>query len=218
MISPEWLSLAEHDNKRVFLENAHKLIAIGYRKALVKIKSGVKNEETDITGFIAEAIDDWLISDEAKGFNGFAVLEDSYEVSKDIEKTGRKRMRSDLTITYTNIPRSRFVCEAKRLKIGKGTTYVGNEGMGCFINGSYASNYSEVAMLGYVESKSVNKWKEIIWHEIDRNKEKLKLIASQQNIAIISDFPDEWESNHSRETLDNPVKILHILLDCQGIA
>ena len=140
-----------------FRYNAHRLIAIGYRKALPQIKSSARRDETHTTGFIAEAIDGWLNQEEPEGFDGYSVLDDPPERSYGGTRAGRSRLRSDLVITYSNRPRNRFVCEAKRLKSGRGVEYIGSDGMGCFISGNYAQDYLEVAMLGYVETKEYNK-------------------------------------------------------------
>ena len=197
-----------------FRYNAHKFIAIGYQKALPKIKSSVKRDETHTTGFIAEAMSGWLDREEPDGFDGYGVLDDPPEKSYDGARAGRGRRRSDLVVTYNNSPRNRFVCEAKRLKSGKGAEYIGDDGMGCFINGDYARPYLEVAMLGYVETKSVAEWKGILWQHIDEKSTDLELTPPQQEVSIISELADEWQSKHQRKAVGVPVKIFHILLDC----
>ncbi len=209
-VPPEWRVPINEDFRR----NAHKLIAIGYQKALPQIKSSSKGDETSTTGFIAEAISDWLMFEEPKGFNGFAVLDDPPEKSYDKTRAGRSRRRSDLVITYNNSPRNRFVCEAKRLKGGKGVEYIGDDGMGCFISGNYARLFSEVAMLGYVETKSIAEWKQTLQEYIAEKETDLELISSQKNIQLIPEFPDEWQSRHKRDAVGTPVVIFHILLDC----
>lgn len=198
-----------------FRYNAHRLIAIGYRKALPQIKSSARRDETHTTGFIAEAIDGWLNQEEPEGFDGYSVLDDPPERSYGGTRAGRSRLRSDLVITYSNRPRNRFVCEAKRLKSGRGVEYIGSDGMGCFISGNYAQNYLEVAMLGYVETKDIAKWKEILWRHVDEKSAELELNSPQKDVNVISEFADEWQSEHRREAISKPpVKIFHILLDC----
>jgi hypothetical protein len=197
-----------------FRKNVHELILVGYQSALSKIKSGKNHQETHITGFIAEAIDDWLQLDEAKGFYGFDIHDDRFERSHDDTRRGRSRLRSDLVVTYNNPVRRRFTFESKRLNKDAGDVYCGKDGMGCFINGLYAPKFPEVAMLGYVETKTIIEWKEILWQHIENKSEELQLFAEQKNIQIIEGFPNEWKSQHRRDIIGEPVTILHILLDC----
>jgi hypothetical protein len=207
VIPSEWQPV-----KNDFIENAHKLIIIGYQGAVARAKSG-NYQEPAITGFIAEAIDDWLESDASKGFDGFDVHDDPPEKSYDGTRTGRERKRSDLVIKYTTAPRKRFACEAKRLNTGRGSEYIGVEGMGCFISGGYARPYSEVGMLGYVETKSLSEWKAILCKEIESKVGELELIIPQTDVNIIPEISNEWRSQHSRSIVGNPVFIFHILLD-----
>jgi hypothetical protein len=196
-----------------FRKNVHELIFIGYQAVLSKIKSGENHQETHITGFIAEAIDDWLQLDEARGFYGFDIHDDRFERSHDDARRGRSRLRSDLVVTYNNPIRRRFTFESKRLNKDAGE-YCGKDGMGCFINGLYAPKSSEVAMLGYVETKTTMEWKEILWQHIENKSDELQLCAKQKDVQIFEGFSSEWQSQHSRNLIGIPVTIFHILLDC----
>ena len=86
--------------------------------------------------------------------------------------------------------------------------------MGCFIKGIYGSRYNEAAMLGYVQSNSLEYWKTQVKETVEKNKAKLELISVQQDIVVIDEIPYEWISEHDRTAIGRPLKIFHILLDC----
>lgn len=86
--------------------------------------------------------------------------------------------------------------------------------MGCFISGLYASRYPEAAMLGYIQSDSIEYWQKKVTTEIDKKASVLRLRTPQQHVKIIDDFPGEWISEHDRDGVEQPITIYHILLEC----
>ena len=90
---------------------------------------------------------------------------------------------------------------------------MGQEGLGCFLSGKYASRYNEAAMLGYIQSDSPNRWQTDIQKKINQKKNHLHLVSLSQNVEIISDFSNEWETTHHREDIGRSISIFHILLD-----
>lgn len=110
--------------------------------------------------------------------------------------------------------------EAKRLrKKGFGVDkYVGSDGMGCFLSGLYASRYDEVAMLAYVQSDTLEHWRDQVKNKIDDNANLLRLKSSQRDVKVIDAFPLEWVSEHERDNVDRSITIYHILLDCLASA
>lgn len=194
-------------------EDAHKLIALGYKKSLAGIDSD-DHEETDITGFIAKALREQLRDFKCHiWFSGYCIQEESPQEGEGLR--GKRRPKTDLIIECTKPGRAEYIFEAKRLRkhgfeAGK---YIGSEGMGCFISGKYASRYNEAAMLGYVQSDNPQYWKKKVREAIDKNKTNLNLVSSQQDVEVIPDFSDEWKSVHGREGIGRSIAIHHILLD-----
>ncbi|MCZ6679873.1 MAG: hypothetical protein O7E52_21785, partial [Candidatus Poribacteria bacterium] len=76
------------------------------------------------------------------------------------------------------------------------------------------SRYDEAAMLGYAQSHSLKRWQEEVRRAIDQNGSELRLKLPQCDVKIICDFPLEWVSEHDRDTVNRPIIIYHILLDC----
>lgn len=196
-----------------FRRDAHQLLAWGYEDARNNISSG--QEETEITGFIAEAIrnrfDDLRTPER---FNRYSLSEDS--PISDENLTGKSRNRVDIIIeSSSNKPRPKYVFEAKRLftgshPIGK---YTNTEGLQRFVNGKYASQYPEAAMIAYMQNKDIDYWQSELKDNFSSN-QNLQIISSLNPAIVISSLPNEWSSKH-RRTNNSTIVIYHIFLDCR---
>lgn len=196
--------------------HVHQLIAWGYEDARHRIRS-VDEEEPTITGFITEAIKNRFRASDCPGWCSYYSVHDDPPVEQlELGLLGRARLRPDIIIESTVRGRPEFVFEAKRLrKSGFGTgKYVGEDGMGRFISGLYATRYDEAAMLGYVQSDSLVHWREKIQSAIKDDSKNLRLRLPQRHERIIDAFPLEWASEHDRDSIGRPISIYHILLDC----
>ena len=195
-----------------FRRHSHDLLAIGYREALPRIRNE-PDEETDITGYICVGLKKWLRSNPGKY--------DSYDVHDDphVElpgKTGKRRPRADIIITYTAGIRPEFCFEAKRLHRTKAVAarYTDAGGMGCFISGRYAGSYAEVAMIGYVQTDTLERWHGELQERVRNEADDLKLEHAEACVKFESAFPMEWASTHRREGR-SAIRVLHIPLDCR---
>jgi len=149
-------TLDAYNNK--FRQDAHQLVAWGYKDALSQIYSDLVEEE--ITGLIVEAIEKRLDDPYTpERFERYSIDEE-----KPIAVEGRKgkrRRRLDLVVVSGHFrPRPKYIFEAKRLRkngypIGK---YVGEGGLQCFVQGVYASEHPEAAMIGYLQSDNAIYW------------------------------------------------------------
>ncbi|HZI30955.1 MAG TPA: hypothetical protein VFF11_01370, partial [Candidatus Binatia bacterium] len=131
-------------------------------------------------------------------------------------KTGKRRPRADIIITYTAGTRPEFCFEAKRLHRTKAraSEYTATGGMGCFISGRYASTYAEAAMIGYVQTDTLERWNDELLNRIKDEAAELELDRTEATVRFGSSFPLEWASTHRRVGFV-PVKVFHILLDCR---
>lgn len=201
-----------------FRERVHIILAQGYEGAKGRIKAPGQRNEPAITGFIVEAIEQWLLVG-PDWCDEFEVKDDPpiHGVKLDGQpRTGRERQRPDIIIGSTIRPRPRYYFEAKRLqKKGNSGDYTNSTGMGCFINGEYAPGYPEAAMLGYVEIEDITYWQTWLKREIDERKNDLGLLESQKDAFILYELPLEWESKHERSSVGFSITIFHILLDCR---
>lgn len=194
-----------------FRRRCHELIEIGYREALPRIHSE-PDEETDITGYICEAIEAWLRENPQHSVC-FFVKEDPPLAGSG--KTGKRRPRTDIIISYASGERPEFFFEAKRLhrKKSPASRYTGTDGIGCFVSGRYAPRYVESAMIGYVQTDSCECWQTELMDRV-RLEANTLLVEGVGPAKFKSCFPLEWTSTHRRNSLPS-VRILHILLDCR---
>lgn len=195
-----------------FRRHSHNLLAIGYREALPRILNEPE-EETDITGYICVALKKWFRANPGK-YDGFDVHDDPHvELAG---KTGKRRPRADIIITYTAGIRPEFCFEAKRLHRTKARAahYTDAEGMGCFISGRYASSYAEAAMLGYVQTDTLERWHGELQERVQQEGVELNLEGTEAAINFASAFPLEWASMHRRSGHVS-MRLFHIILDCR---
>lgn len=203
LTTPVWAAFRRH---------SHNLLAIGYREALPRILSE-PDEETDITGYICTALKKWLRANPGN-YDSFDVHDDPHvELAG---KTGKRRPRADIIIAYTAGVRPEFCCEAKRLHRTKAVAarYTDAGGMGCFISGRYASNYTETAMIGYVQTDTLERWHGELQKRVQNEGVDLKLERTEAGVRFESAFPLEWASTHRRDGR-GAVRVFHILLDCR---
>lgn len=199
-----------------FRRDAHQLIAWGYQDALPEIHCKLLEEE--ITGLIVEAIREKLDDPFTPERFGRYDIHEEQPISVEGRK-GKKRRRLDVVVVsgHSN-PRPTYIFEAKRLRkngypIGK---YLGEDGLKCFIQGVYASQYPEAAMIGYVQSDIASYWES----ELQRSFEKdlnndLCIVQLLQKAIVLSSMPDVWLSKHDRKNGDI-ITVYHIFLDCSA--
>lgn len=206
--------------EQLFREDAHQLVAWGYQDARHLIAPD--REETEITGFIVEAIQARLSSPETdERFDRYSLKEDNPVPGEG--RTGKRRMRIDIIIESSSRPRHKprpwYTFEAKRLCHPSHpiSNYTGEEGLLRFIRGRYAVAYPEVAMLGYVQTDTVNHWVAELTERFENDAaNQLAIVARLSRVTIHSDLPDEWSSRHTRIT-GTPLTVFHLFLDCSVI-
>lgn len=195
-----------------FRRRCHRLLAIGYQEALPRILNE-PDQETDITGYICEALKVWFRQhpDDSPCFD---VHDDPPLAGSG--KTGKRRARTDIIINFTAGSRPEFFFEAKRLhrKKAPGSRYTDAGGMGCFISGRYASNYGEAAMIGYVQTETLERWHRELQERVQNEAAELKLEGLEAAVNIQEAFSLEWASTHRRDGL-GLVRLFHLLLDCR---
>ena len=195
-----------------FRRRCHRLLAIGYQEALPRILNE-PDQETDITGYICEALKTWFRQN-PNDSPCFDIHDDPPLAGSG--KTGKRRASTHIIINFTAGNRPEFFFEAKRLhrKKSPGSRYTDAGGMGCFISGRYANNYGEAAMIGYVQTDTLEHWHSELQERVQNEAADLKLESAKKSTTFASVFPLEWVSVHNREGLGS-IKLFHILLDCR---
>lgn len=196
-----------------FLADVHELLALGYVDASPRIRAD--HEEEDITGLIAEAIQDKLDLLGGK-FTRYAIKETSPVRSEG--RLGKRRRELDIVVECSAwLPRVQFIFEAKRLRspghpIGE---YLGKDGLLRFIRSEYASDSPAAGMVGYVQSHTPDRWYGELARKFGADTAgDLRLVQSLSAIRVEPSLTHEWTSEHERDD-GTRIIIYHILLLCQ---
>lgn len=171
-------------------------------------------EEEEITGELQRSMQSAL---EAPGAPPWAKNFSAHEEVRvhDPAKKGKRRRRIDIEIMHHRLgPRPRFRFEAKRLRDSAShRDYIGEEGLGCFLNGSYAGSDGAIGMIGYVQTESVA-----------HHAEKLLNIFVSEAVRLCVTVDGAWSSvqlgtamptfrsQHARRTDQSVFDLFHALL------
>jgi len=200
-----------------FREDAHQLLVWGYQDARHLITFG--REETEITGFINEAIQARPSSPGIDDrFDRYSLKDDNPVPGEG--RTGKRRLKIDIIIESSSRPRHKqrpwYTFEAKRLCRPSHpiSNYTGEEGIIRFIRGRYAADFPEVAMLGYVQTDTISRWIAELTKRFENDSaNQLSISQKLSPVNIHPDLTDEWSSSHIRVN-GTPLMILHLFLDC----
>ena len=210
---PRGSSRAANAYDRAFVTWVHTVLAEGY--ARLKHGDFADSEEEAITGKLVQAMEQWLDDSRTPEWAGlFSVHEDP--PVHDEELKGKRRRRVDIRLDYTGTsPRVRFCFEAKRLGSDHGVSiYLGNEGLGRFLDGSYARDCPAAGMLGYVQQGVPAQWATKIAQTIGApgNPHRLAASGAWRKMAVVRQLDCTYWSAHERLGASRPIGIYHTLL------
>lgn len=194
-----------------FRLHAHQLLAWAYSDVRLSLHHGL--DEPSITGLLGDAMKARLDSAEIPEVYDHYVVGDQDPVSP-AGQLGNERLRLDLCLTRANVkPRIKYIFEAKRLRtngfsIGK---YVGQSGMGDFIECRYGAGCPEAAMIGLFQDKNAAYWQRELHRIFDKG--SLEILGKLQPARVLDNFPNELQSVHRRKDT-GPIHLFHIFLDC----
>lgn len=196
----------------VFVHRVHRLVALGYGR--LAAPGYASAEETVITGDLVEAIDA-VLDDGAEPWMSRFFVSDDPPVN-DPHRKGRHRKRVDLRVVSSHTrPRARFCFEAKRLAPHHPvSTYVGDEGLGCFLRSEYAAQEEEAGMRGYVQSRGLDDWAEQLAAAVAGGNQELAVTPDGFLSAcpIVPELSHTFRSTHRRASAGRPIRIYHTLL------
>jgi hypothetical protein len=193
------------------------LIKLGYNKLCSSTYA--TQEETVITGDLAEAIEGILEYPNEDWMRFYRVYDDP-PINESIagpRRRGKRRRRVDIKLDSSEVaPYTRFCFEAKRLGRGNPISrYLGAEGLGCFLGGSYAGAEQRGGMLGYVQADDEQTWAA----KIDKaftsspNSFCLQMKQSHSRLSQIStQLRHTYVSEHHRTTDGQQLQIYHSFL------
>ena len=201
----------------VFRLHSHQLLAWAYSDMRPRLNADMN--EPSITGLLADAMKLRLNHPDTP------VEYDHYwpgdqEPHSPNGELGNDRLRFDITIIRNGIkPRISFIFEAKRLRTGGFSIgeYIGDGGMGDFIECRYGAEHPEAAMVALFQNKDVAYWhgelRRVFCEDQVAETPRLGIHETVCDVVILDDIPNELRSTHSRSNGAN-ISIYHIFLDC----
>lgn len=201
------------DYEIAFVGHAHRLLALGYAR-LARGDFAVAEEET-ITGCLVGEIEAVLDDPGRRRWTRWLSIHEEARIH-DPKRTGKKRRRLDIRIeSAERLPRSRLAFEAKRLGPGHPVSgYLGDEGLGCFLAGSYAREQRIAGMLGYVQAGEPQDWAEKIERAMVRDPHKVRLLPGGvwRQERLVRELEHTFRSGHSRPAVGTNLEVFHTLL------
>src|SRR5215831_19814251 len=202
------------DYEQLFLRRVHDLIKWGYDRLCASAYA--TQEETVITGDLAEAIEDILEYPDEDWMRFYSVYDDP-PVNESItapRRRGKRRRRVDIKFDSSEVsPRTHFCFEAKRLGRGNPVSrYLGAKGLGCFLSGSYAGTEQRGGMLGYVQSDDEQTWAAKIDEAFTYSPNSFYLQTKQSHFRlnqISAQLRHTYVSEHCRTTDGKQLQIYH---------
>lgn len=200
--------------KNRFRFHVFSLLKMGYDR--IAQRNYQNSEETIITEELVEAIKKVLEGPSSPPWAG------RYSIHEDPKlggpgRHGKRRPMVDIQFEFVRRgSRPRYEFEAKRLSAGKRgiSQYLGNDGLGCFLDGKYARNAGEAGMLGYVQLHAQDDWQKKIKQRLDNNPKGFNVCAGGEwaSVTIVPQFDHCYRSGHNRPALGKPITIYHALL------
>lgn len=198
-------------------EHSHRLLAWGYADIRGQLHRDL--DEPSITGLLCHAMQQRIYRPETPDAYQYYAVHDQAPISPNAE-LGNDRLRLDISVRRTGIRQEIvYAFEAKRLRTGGFTIgkYVGDGGMGDFIECRYAVGCPEGAMLGFWQDKNTAYWQAQLENAFaaDRNSRapKLGIETELAPLQVIAELTDEWRSTHRRKD-GTLIALNHVFLDC----
>lgn len=200
--------------KTNFRFHVFSLLKMGYDRIVPK--NHQNSEEPTITGDLVKAIREVLDNSSSPPWKIYYTIHEDPRLNVPGHH-GKHRPMVDIQFELTCLsPRPRYEFEAKRLSAGKNGVpqYLGNDGLGCFLDGKYARNANEAGMLGYVQSETQDYWADRIKQRFDNDPESVNVCEGNEwiSVSIVPGFDHCYRSGHGRPSLGRPITIYHSLL------
>jgi len=195
-----------------FVRHSHEILKMGYNQ--LAPTTYMWHEEEDITGELVRSMQDALQRRSApKWTRNFWAVEETRV--HDPTRLGKRRVRLDIEIVKSQQgPRPRFRFEAKRLNdAASRREYLGNDGLGCFLDGRYAKEDDVAGMLGYVQAAAISFHAEKLEEAIARKREAYSVEAGGEwkTCQLVKDL-SSFETRHRRKGKLPVITLLHTLL------
>ena len=206
----------ESQNKPIyrssFVQRAHCVLQMGYD--LLDAAAFCNSQEEDITGELTRSMQTAVEGRDAPRWAKNFWASEEVRVADD-SRLGKRRKRIDIEIIQHQAgPRPRFRIEAKRLHSpASRRDYLGEDGLGCFLDGRYAKKDQMAGMLGYVQEGTLELHAEAIGEFLKKKPTKYAVAPNGgwAKATILKDLAT-YRSVHGRVKPLPAIVILHTLL------
>jgi hypothetical protein len=210
---------SQSDNKpeyqASFVTRSHCLVWMGYER--LEVRSFANRQEEEITGELTRAMQSALQDPRSPRWaKNFWAQEETRVHGHG--RLGKRRFRIDIEIMrHGETRRPRFRFEAKRLHdTSSRTEYLGKDGLGCYLDGRYASDDAIAGMLGYVQKGTVTAHGESLAKALQADQEAYCVTERGQwtEFQVVKTL-STFRSIHNRSRPLPDIVVLHtILLFC----
>ncbi len=204
-----------YEYQTAFRKKVFKLLKMGYdRLDIVSFKDA---EEEDITGEIVRKINEILEDRGSPPWVSYFAIHEDPSINA-VGRKGKRRKRIDIEFERVcHGPRPRYPFEAKRLCTNTHATmgkYLGSEGLGEFLSGSYARDKIEAGMIGYIQSDTPEFWAAKAQKTFLDETEKIKACpdGNWADVPIIDRLTHCFRSKHHRTSEEGPITLYHTFL------
>jgi len=208
---------AEFQNR--FVRDAHILVAEGYSRLAPETLA--KKSEEAISGAIVQHAEDWLAEPSTP------VWTQHYFIKPEVPERlspheGKRRPRIDIYVESSALrPRPRFAFEAKRLyRRDSIASYVGTDGLGAFLDGTYVPDVLAAAMVAFVQNPQFAACVDQVRDKVDEDRARYG-VARWGSIwtseMLDARLGPTWITRHTRH-LGTRIDIYHSFLRCHGPA
>lgn len=173
-----------------------------------------RHQEEDITGELVRSMQEALEDRAAPSWaKNFSAAEETRV--NDPTRLGKRRRRIDIEIVKSQVGRRpRFRFESKRLNdAASRRDYLGEDGLGCFLDGRYAKEDGVAGMLGYVQADSIESHAQALEEAIvaDLNNYGVREDGQWRPCRIVGDLTS-FQTVHNRRGGLPAISLLHTLL------
>ncbi len=196
-----------------FVTHVHILLWMGYSR--LKRSTLPNSDEPEISGLICKNIDAIIDDVESPDWVYDYEIYDDPPVH-DPQRQGKHRRRVDLKLqSHRSHPRLRFCFEAKSLRTSNSVSeYLGEDGLGRFLDGSYSSDQAIGGMLAYVQTDDCDGWCSKIAAKLGTKAHQIGRGGMWTLVKISNDLPHTYRTIHKRAKRLTNITIIHTLLDC----
>lgn len=206
------------DMRTVYVErlcqDAHELIAMGYQQ--MNAPSFATWDEPAITRVLVNSIRKFMESSDAPDWVVRYSIKEDPPLNVD-GKLGKSRPRVDIEFESVEVLGRRpwLLFEAKRLGNTSGhtvETYLGPDGMGRFILGTYPTTHNVAGMLGYVQGSDEARWSDRIKKALITNQQKYYVASPPFHKQKICSLNHTYASHHYYPSCSRVIIIHHVFL------